>query len=167
MGLPLESQSQLEQDVTTFWTLLFAIVTDGEKRLAAHMAAHGLTPPQLYVLKTLSECDGRCPIGAIAQQHHLTNATMTGIVSRLEAQDPPLVMRERSPVDRRSVDVVLTPAGVAKFNDFQEDLLFQLRTALSLVDTNERQALIHFLTRYVNMVTELFPVEQIKENTVK
>jgi DNA-binding MarR family transcriptional regulator len=102
---------ELERDVTDFWMLAFKIVLDGEKRLTAQLAAHSLTPPQFYVLKTLVESGGQCPIGQIARQHQLTNATMTGLVKRLEAMSPPLVSRETSADDRRSVMVSLTPAG--------------------------------------------------------
>ena len=80
----------LNRDVAELWSVLFDIVTDGEKRLASHFEAHQLTPPQFYVLKTLSENDGACRIGDIARDHHLTSATMTGLVKRLESMDPPL-----------------------------------------------------------------------------
>lgn len=149
--------SDFDQDIANFWGLLFAIVLDGEKRLAANIAAHELTPPQFYVLKTLTEHGGTCAIGEIARQHHLTNATMTGLIKRLEATTPPLVMRERSSSDRRSVDVTLTPAGQARFQAVQADLIVQLRAALALISPEDRKQLIHFLERYVHLVPHLFP----------
>ncbi len=106
-------EDSLDRDVAELWSLLFAIVTDGEKRLAGHFEAHQLTPPQFYVLKTLSENQGECRIGDIARDHHLTNATMTGLVKRLEAMDPPLVRRRRNTSDGRSVDVLLTEAWLS------------------------------------------------------
>jgi DNA-binding MarR family transcriptional regulator len=146
----------LEQDISIFWGLLLAIIADGEKRLSANMAAHDLTPPQFYVLKTLTEQGGRCAIGQIARQHHLTNATMTGLVNRMEAAG--LVQRERNPADLRSVDVVLTLAGEARFLAVQEDLLRQLRAVLALTSPQERREMIHFLSRYVSFVTQMLPV---------
>lgn len=151
--------SDIEQDIATFWGLLFRIVADGEKRLAAHMAAHDLTPPQFYVLKTLMENSGQCAIGLIARQHHLTNATMTGLVNRLEAMG--LVQRERNAADMRSITVVLTDAGRQRFLDVQESLISQLRVLMELVTPEDRRSLIHFLSRYVNIVTQLLPVENI------
>ena len=150
---------QLERDTQFFWSLLFAIIADGEKRLAAHMAAHDLTPPQFYVLKTLVEQGGRCRIGQIARLHHLTNATMTGLIKRLEALEPPLVTRERGPDDLRAVVVVLTPAGRARFEDVRHSLLEQARDVLRLIGPDERTQLFDFLGRYVDVVTRLFPVE--------
>jgi DNA-binding MarR family transcriptional regulator len=150
---------ELERDVTDFWMLAFKIVLDGEKRLTAQLAAHSLTPPQFYVLKTLVESGGQCPIGQIARQHQLTNATMTGLVKRLEAMSPPLVSRETSADDRRSVMVSLTPAGIERVLAVQADLIGQIREVLRLVSPSERQDLIHYLSRYVNLLEEQFPLE--------
>lgn len=150
---------QLNQDIAQFWSLLFNIVLDGEKRFAAHMAAHDLTPPQFYVLKTLTEQGGRCPIGEIARQHHLTNATMTGLVKRLEAMD--LVSRERNTNDLRSVYVIITPTGIERFQAVQTDLFNLLKTVLELISQQERDQLMHFLARYVELVTQVFPVSNI------
>ena len=149
----------LEQDISTFWSILFSIITDVEKRLASHMATHDLTPPQFFVLKTLIEYGGSCPIGQIARDHHLTNATMTGLVSRLETLG--LVTRERSPEDGRSVNVVLTEAGQARFDAVRDDVFQQLQVILGLINQEEREALMHFLTRYLEVVNQLFPLNQV------
>src|SRR5688500_11549111 len=133
--------------------MLFTIVLDSEKRLAAYLSAHNLTPPQFYVLKTLAEHGGRCTIGEIARTHHLTNATMTGLVKRLEAVNPPMVMREQNEADRRSVYVILTDEGQSRFLAVQADLLNQLRMIMSLVSQSERQNLLGYLSRYVEAVT--------------
>jgi DNA-binding MarR family transcriptional regulator len=150
--------TELERDVGQLWSLLFTIVLDGEKRLASFFSAHGLTPPQFYVLKTLSERGGHCAIGEIARAHHLTNATMTGLVKRLEAFEPPLVTREQNTDDRRSVQVSLTTAGEERFLGVQADLLEQVRVLLGLISSEDRQNLIQYLSKYVQVVTELFPV---------
>jgi MarR family transcriptional regulator, organic hydroperoxide resistance regulator len=150
---------ELEQDVNTFWALIFQIVVDSEKRLATQLAAHDLTPPQFYVLKTLVEEGGRCLIGEIARKHHLTSATMTGLIKRLEVMS--LVVREQSKADRRSVYVILTRAGQERFLAVQGDFLQQVRALFSLLTSDERQDLIHYLTRYVKVVAELFPVEEL------
>lgn len=147
--------ADLEQDVSTFWALLFDIITDAEKRLAAHVASHGLTPPQFFVLKTLVEHDGRCAIGQIAREHHLSRATMTGLVKRLE--NAGLVIRRRHPDDGRSVRVQLTDAGQRCFDAVRDDAFVQLQALLGMVGDDERQALMYFLTRYLNLVNQLSP----------
>lgn len=155
--------NQLERDVEQLWALVFRLVLDGEKLLSAQLADHGLTPPQFYVLKTLSEHGGHCPIGQIARLHGLTNATMTGLVKRLEAIDPPLVTRETSHHDRRSVNVVLTQAGNDRFLAVQTDLMAQLRVVLGLIPAVERESILDDLTRYVTLITATFPVPEVPE----
>jgi DNA-binding MarR family transcriptional regulator len=132
--------------------MLFALVLDGEKRIAENLAAHGLTVPQFYVLKTLSEHGGRMGIGQIARAHGLTNATMTGLVKRMEAMRPPLIARETNTLDRRAVYVTMTDAGWERFNAVQESLIQQLRTVIALIPEEERRRLLNDLSHYVGMI---------------
>lgn len=156
----MNHNNSVEHDVNNFWSLLFNIILELEKRLFAHLAAHRLTPPQFYVLKTLSEHGGRCRIGQIAKEHHLTNATMTGLIKRLEAMNPPLVCREQSDSDGRSVDVMLTPEGMQRFLDVQHDILQQVRTLFGLLPADERQQIIEKLQIYFSLLTQIFPVNK-------
>jgi DNA-binding MarR family transcriptional regulator len=150
--------ADLERDLGEFWRILFTIVLDAEKRLAAFLEAHHLTAPQFYVLKTLTEHDGRCTIGEIARAHHLTNATMTGLIGRLESVTPPLVERLTGEHDRRQVVVRLTDAGRDHFLAVQVDLLGQLRDVLALIDPADRQAVLGYLNSYMQMVVEQVPL---------
>ena len=68
----------------------------------------GLTGPQLQLLKELGRQDDRC-LGDVARALHLSQATITGIVDRLEAKE--LVVRTRDLSDKRRIRVVLTPTG--------------------------------------------------------
>ena len=149
----------LDRDVAELWSLLFDIVSDGEKRLASHFDAHRLTPPQFYVLKTLSENQGECRIGDIARDHHLTNATMTGLVKRLEAMDPPLVRRRRSATDGRSVDVLLTDEGSRRFVEVQRGLMDQLRSVLGFLPDKERRDVIAKVSLYFAIFSQQFPTQ--------
>lgn len=156
----MSQNTSLEHDVNAFWSLLFNIIAELEKRLFAHLAAHRLTPPQFYVLKTLSEHGGRCRIGQIAKEHHLTNATMTGLIKRLEAMNPPLVCREQSDDDGRSVDVMLTPEGAQRFVDVQHDILEQVRTLFGLLPVDERQQIIERVQSYFSLLVQVFPANK-------
>ncbi len=149
---------KLDRDVAELWSTLFDIVTDGEKRLAIHFEAHQLTPPQFYVLKTLSENAGACRIGDIARHHHLTSATMTGLVKRLEAMNPPLVRRRRNQSDGRSVDVVLTAAGQDRFVAVQRGLMNQLRAVFGLLPDAERRDIIAKVRQYFTVFSQQFPL---------
>ncbi len=146
---------QLEQDVARLWALLFAAVLDGERRIAENLSQHNLTVPQFYVLKTLSERGGRWGIGQIARAHGLTNATMTGLISRMEAMDPPLVLRETSATDRRAVHVVLTEAGRERFDAVTRSLADQLRSVVALIPAEDRRRLLDELEHYAQLVLSL------------
>jgi DNA-binding MarR family transcriptional regulator len=139
-------------DAEQLYEMLYALVLDLEKHLAARLGAHGLTTPQFYVLKTLSEHQGRIGIGQLARLHGLTSATMTGLIHRLSAFDPPLVEREVNAADRRAVTVVLTEAGSARYGDVQRDLLDQLRVVFNLLPDDERKRLLDTLARYIPLI---------------
>ncbi|MDX2162084.1 MAG: MarR family transcriptional regulator [bacterium] len=144
------TDTQLDGDAARLWALLFKLVLDGEKRVAALLHTHHLTTPQFYVLKTLIEQHGRCPIGQIAHLHSLTNATMTGLVSRLESMG--LVEREPNSADRRSVMVILTPAGQARFDAVQAALSGHLRALLALLPDADRESLLRDVERYAAII---------------
>jgi DNA-binding MarR family transcriptional regulator len=69
---------------------------------------YGLTGPQLVVLKELVE---RFPqtVSALASEVNLSQATVTGILDRLERKE--MVLRERDPSDKRKVLVSPTRAA--------------------------------------------------------
>lgn len=68
----------------------------------------GLTGPQLIVLRELYR-SGQVAIGSLARHVSLSQATVTGIVERLERRG--LVERARDRSDRRRVLVQCTPEG--------------------------------------------------------
>ncbi len=69
---------------------------------------YSLTGPQLLILQMISKQD-EAPIGNLAQQVNLSNATVTGIIDRLEKRG--LVERVRGVRDRRQVIVRGTEKG--------------------------------------------------------
>lgn len=74
-----------------------------------YLAAHcGLTGPQVVVLHLLGHCDG-LTIGRLGASAQLSQATVTGIVDRLERRA--LLRRQRSQDDKRRVRVWLTDDG--------------------------------------------------------
>lgn len=150
--------SNLDADLQIIWSLLFHIVADVEKRISNHLFDYQLTPPQFYVLKTLYEHDAPCAIGEIARQHRLSQATMTGLVKRLENTDPPLVYRERSKDDRRSVLVYLTDAGKMRFMNVRRGLMKQVSDMLGVLDGDGRDLLINYASHYVSDVAKRFPI---------
>ncbi len=70
------------------------------------VGSYGLTGPQLTVLRVLGDGRGRL-VGEVARTVHLSQATVTGIISRLQKRG--LVTRVRGNEDKRQVVVSLTP----------------------------------------------------------
>lgn len=66
---------------------------------------HGLTGPQLLILKELQKKNISTTISDISKHASLSQATVTSIIDRLEQQG--LVERKRSSTDKRRVDVIL------------------------------------------------------------
>lgn len=68
----------------------------------------GLSGPQLVLLHVLKRL-GEVPMGRLAREVHVSQATATALVDRLQAKG--LAVRTRSTEDGRRVLVRLTPAG--------------------------------------------------------
>lgn len=69
---------------------------------------HQLTGPQLLVLRTVQR-HGETLAGVVAREISLSQPTVTGILTRLEAKG--LVARRRSDEDRRKILLRATPAA--------------------------------------------------------
>ena len=68
----------------------------------------GLTAPQLLLMQ-LVRTRGKASIGVIAKEMHLSQATVTTVVDRLESRG--YIVRERSDQDKRKVLISLTSEG--------------------------------------------------------
>ncbi len=79
---------------------------------ARHVRRLGLTPAQFDVIATLGNTPGMS-FRELGQRTLITKGTLTGVIDRLEAAA--LVSRRAAPHDGRSTIVVLTPAGVDRF----------------------------------------------------
>jgi DNA-binding MarR family transcriptional regulator len=98
-----------------------------------------LTGPQLVVLRAIAE-SRPASVGEIARAVHLSQATVTGILDRLEARG--LVARARSPDDRRRVVASLSPRAEEKLRAtpplLQEHFI---RRFLELEESQQRRIL--------------------------
>ncbi|WP_430428243.1 MarR family winged helix-turn-helix transcriptional regulator [Parasphingorhabdus sp.] len=109
----------------------------------------GQTTPQLLLLKAL-EKDGRAKPSVIAKSIHLSHATITSIVDRLEKSA--MVTRERSAADRRSVDIVLTAKGRACIENAPEMLQEDFLQSFSRLEAWEQNLLISSVQRIAGMM---------------
>ena len=109
----------------------------------------GQTTPQLLLLKAL-EKDGRAKPSVIAKSVHLSHATVTSIVDRLEKSA--MVTREKSQDDRRSVEIVLTEKGRQCIENAPEMLQDDFLVALSQLEPWEQNLLISSVQRIAVMM---------------
>ena len=84
---------------------IFKAIQDYSQEVSA---SFGITGPQLWALKTLSEYES-LPLGELSRKMYLHPSTVTGVVDRLEAKG--YVLRDRDREDRRVVNVRLTDKG--------------------------------------------------------
>jgi DNA-binding MarR family transcriptional regulator len=110
--------------------------------------------PQHYLLllqiKGLEEDEQPATVGALAERLQLHHHTVVELVDRLATKG--LVVRRRSPADRRQVVVELRPAGNAVLRRLAQYSIAELRS--------EGPALVTALTRLIGRTLEARPVRR-------
>jgi DNA-binding MarR family transcriptional regulator len=110
---------------------------------------HGLTGPQLAVLQETQRL-GPVSQTSLARAVHLSQATVTGILQRLQRRS--LVAREPSPEDRRSVIVSITSDGEALLAASPSQLQDRFRDALSSLANWERLQILATMQRVATLM---------------
>ena len=110
---------------------------------------HRLTGPQLIVLLEVAKSGHSTP-SAIARAVSLSQATVTGILDRLEKRS--LVRRSRSDRDKRLVEITLTDAGQALIENAPSPLADQFRSRLASLPEGEQAMIDWMLGRVVEMM---------------
>lgn len=111
--------------------------------------ASGLTAPQLLVLKEV-ELLGHAKPSVVAKNVHLSQATVTSIIDRLERAD--LISRSRSEEDRRAVNLTLTDTGREKLDAAPELLQSGFIERFSNLEDWERSQLVSSIQRLAAMM---------------
>lgn len=110
---------------------------------------HGLTGPQLAVLKHAAEL-GPVSAGRLAQAVHLSQATVTGILTRLEQRG--LLARTRGMADRRTVEVNVTESGRMLLGSTPSLLQERFRRHLTRLEEWERLLILATLQKVASMM---------------
>ena len=108
-----------------------------------------LTGPQLILLKEIKRL-GEAPIGELAKNVNLSNATITGIVDRLEKRG--LAKRNRNGKDRRQVNVQVTSEGLAILEKAPSPLQERFLKELEGLGLAERQVILDSLEKIARMM---------------
>jgi DNA-binding MarR family transcriptional regulator len=110
---------------------------------------YGLTGPQLATLREAART-GPVAASTLARAVHLSSATMTGILTRLERRG--LVSRTRSESDRRIVMVSITDIGREMLARAPSLLQDRFRQELSGLETWEQLMMLANLQRIASMM---------------
>jgi len=108
-----------------------------------------LTGPQLVCLRHVRQHGALMP-SELAKAVSLSQATITGIIDRLQAQD--LVTRERSDQDRRRVIVELTAEGRRLVDSLPSPLQERFATRLAELPAGNQQVIDTVLKQIVEMM---------------
>lgn len=145
--------SELDDAARRMMELLVAVGRRNSLRdpLAQLTESLELTPPQLHGVLWLGQ-DGPLSMGELARRVGVTEKTITGIVDRLEREG--YALRERDPSDRRVVHVRLTPRGREISDRVHAQAQENLGHFLSLLDPEERAALLRIFEKLVGRLSE-------------
>lgn len=111
--------------------------------------AFGMTGPQLATLKEVARLEPTSP-STIARAVHLSQGTVTGILTRLETRD--LITRQRSDTDRRSVVVSVSPKGRRLLDIAPSLLQDRFRQELERLEVWERMMILSTLQRVASLM---------------
>lgn len=111
--------------------------------------AHGLTGPQLATLHAARRI-GPAPASAVARAVHLSQPTITGILSRLQQRG--LISRTPSEIDRRATLIAITPEGERVLDTAPSLLQDRFRTELSRLPSWERHQILATLQRVATLM---------------
>ncbi len=150
-GLNLEEHVGYEENILLSVRRIMRAIDMHSSYLARQ---YGLTSPQLICLKKLSEVKGITP-GGLAKEVHLSHATVTGIINRLEKKG--LVQRIRSTKDARSFLISLTDQGISMVKASPAMLQEQFMHKLSKLANWEKTMILSSLQR----ITSILDVEAI------
>ncbi len=142
MNHPLSS----EQEIVVSLRKIMRAVDLHSRRL---VEAFGMTGPQLLTLREAQRL-GPTSASAIARAVHLSQGTVTGILTRLEGRG--LITRKRSATDRRSVVVSITPDGNRLLDTAPSLLQDRFRQELERLEEWERLLILSTLQRVASLM---------------
>ena|SRR6185295_4453000 len=104
----------------------------------------GVTQTQFLLLASIRSY-GRCAMGTLARNLHVSMPTASGVVDRLVRSG--YVRRASLPEDRRCVVVELTPKSEQFFQDFESIIRRRWEEVLITLDGNELRAFHDVMTK--------------------
>lgn len=142
----MDTPNQLDEAIVSALRRIIRAIDLHSRELLVN---YGLTAPQLLTLQELDRLQPT-PVGTLAAAVHISQATMTGILDRLEQRS--LVERTRDVQDRRSVTVTLTKEGKKFLQSAPSLLQDRFRTRLDELEPWEQTTMLSVLQRIATMM---------------
>ena len=149
-----DAMLDVKQDVDPILETFVFLYTESRRATKDIAREHGLTGPQVTVLKLL-EGVGDLSLSELSERIQARNSTITGIVDRMERDG--LVVRRRSERDRRVVEIVLTPRGQTLARAIPVQPMQMFASALRSLPAEDREALrriLRAMSDHVRTLTE-------------
>jgi DNA-binding MarR family transcriptional regulator len=125
------------------WGLMSRLFWEMRPRMLRIANEFGLSPPQLFALRTLDP-EQPVPMRALAKSLHCDSSNVTGLVDGLAAQG--LVERREAEHDRRVRMLVVTERGAAIRARLHEAIQ-EVPEPLAALDEDDQRALLEILRR--------------------
>jgi DNA-binding MarR family transcriptional regulator len=125
------------------WSLMSQLFWELRPRMMTAAAEFGLTPPQMFALRSLDP-GHPVPMRELAAHLHCDSSNVTGLVDRLTAQG--LVERREAPHDRRVRMLAVTPEG-ARVRDRLGAAMLAVPPDLAALGPDDQRALCDLMRR--------------------
>jgi len=125
------------------WSLMGKLFWEMRPRMIRLAAEFGLSPPQLFALRTLDP-DNPVSMRELAEQLQCDSSNVTGLVDGLAAQG--LVERREAEHDRRVRMLVITERG-AQVRERMQAAVQSVPPAIAALSTDDQRALRDILRR--------------------
>lgn len=140
------------RDLDAIVEAILFLYTESRRITKAVAEQHGLTGPQLAVVKML-EPVGSLSLSELSGLIRARNSTVTGIIDRMEREG--LVQRRRSDADRRVIHIVLTPRGQKLARSIPVEPVAIFRQVLAELSPRDARELGRILGHLARRVAEL------------
>jgi DNA-binding MarR family transcriptional regulator len=142
-----DASRELAHESALVLTAAFRTIDSFRRYIAAH---HDIGMNEVRALTRMSEGQHVTP-KALAESLELTTGSVTSLIDRLEGAG--LVTRTPHPNDRRSLQLELTPEGVAKVNAVYAAFECQVQEAVNAFPEDQVRAANEYLTVVARTVT--------------
>ena len=147
---PPIDQTAVDADTAELYELAYQLSHLARQQMHAALAVYDLTLPQFSVLKCVLSHQNNISVSALAEATHQVLPTITGILNRLEERG--MVVRRRSPTDRRTQLISITPPAENLLAEFSQRNRAQMSALLAKISPEERR----FLLQIIRTLTEQF-----------